>query len=117
MKENEITDLDGLVSYIYANPLFRNFTISLSKNEYTREEIFQEFLARVCEHPERYIDMHQRGSFDYYAWLMIRSSATNKYSQLRRHEKYFDTSGVIPDVAEEIEEDTRRETAELLQAA
>lgn len=80
-----ITKIDDLVDHIYNEPFFKEYSKSLSHNNITQEEIFQEYLLKVCENPEKMIKLYNDGSFKYYSVAIIRNLVYNKYSTINKY--------------------------------
>ena len=80
--------IDTIINYIYENKrLFTNQINKHIKNQYMREEIFQEFLLIVTEKKDKMIELFEKDQMKYYCLAVIKSLICNPHTPFNKNFK------------------------------
>ena len=77
-----ITDI---INFVYKETFFSGYSHSFYNSSYIGNEIFSEYLLKLCEQPvDKMIDLFNRGEFNYYSARMIKNLVYYKYSKVNK---------------------------------
>ena len=78
--------INDIVDYIYSETFFSGYSYSFSYDPYVGQEIFSEYLLKICEEPiEKMISLFNKKQFNYYSASIIKNMVYNKYSNINKN--------------------------------
>lgn len=89
MKTKEMisaSTISDIINFIYSETFFSGYSHSFSYDFFIGEEIFSEYILKVCEEPtEKMLKLFNTGCFNYYSARIIKNMVINKYSKVNKN--------------------------------